>query len=234
MFIPIRLQAEEEGVQVSLLTVTDDRRPSPVPLLGDNMMPKMKNEGVSRRTLFKLTGAVATAAALMGKTRQVSAHDLKPDDPLYQYDVYEGIVNRRDLSVRMVFEWPNIQNPILFGNARNALNGFEFSYGVPPEQIQIVIQAYASANAATYDDEIWEKFQFGKLLNITDPETKMPAERNIWAKSSVVEEEPAPTDDASDDADDAEMEEVVRERDHPYYADSSIEGLHKRGVLFLT
>lgn len=200
------------------------------------MMQKLKNEGVSRRTLFKLTGAVATATAFLGVPRKSIAHDLKPDDPLYQYEMYESIVNRRGLSVRMVFEWPNIQNSILFGNARNALNGFEFSYGVPPEQIQIVVQSYASANAATYDDEIWKKFQFGKLLNITDPETKEPAERNIWAKSSVPVQEPAAVEKSATETSGTEepMEAIARERDDPYYADSSIEGLHKRGVLFLT
>ncbi len=183
-------------------------------------MQQMNSKGLNRRTLFKVTGAFAAVAAAFGRnTGEISAHDLKPDDPLYRYDEYEEIVNRRDTAVRMVFEWPNIQNSILFGNVRNGLNGFQFSYGIPAEQIQVVVQAYASANAATYDDEIWEKYQFGELLNVIDPETKKPAERNIWAKSSI----------SADD-----LEEIPEERDDPYYADTSIEGLHRRGVLFLT
>ena len=80
-------------------------------------------------------------------------------------------------------EYPE-QHP-LRQRAQWGLNGFQFSYGIPAEQIQVVVQAYASANAATYDDEIWEKYQFGELLNVIDPETKKPAERNIWAKSSI-------------------------------------------------
>lgn len=183
-------------------------------------MPKTKAEGLSRRGLFKFTGAVAAATAMLGgRPRAGHAHDLMPDETLYRYDEYEAIVNRRGLSVRQVYEWPNIHNPILFGNVRNGLNGFQFSYGIPASQIQVVVQAYASANAATYDDEMWEKYHFGELLNVVDPETDEPAERNIWATSSISEDD---------------LEEIPEERDDPYYADVSIEGLHRRGVLFLT
>jgi hypothetical protein len=183
-------------------------------------MPKTQAGGLSRRGLFKITGAVAAATAMLGRfSREGSAHDLTPDDPIYRYDEYEAVVNRRGLTVRQVYEWPNIQNPILFGNVRNGLNGFQFSYGIPASQIQVVVQAYGSANAATYDDEMWEKYQFGQLLNVMDPETEEPAERNIWAKSSIAE---------------TDLEEIPEERDDPYYADTSIEGLHRRGVLFLT
>lgn len=183
-------------------------------------MPKTNTGGLSRRGLFKFTGAAAAATALIGRfSREGHAHDLTPDETIYRYDEYEAIVNRRGLTVRQVYEWPNINNPILFGNVRNGINGFQFSYGIPASQIQVVVQAYASANAATYDDEMWEKYHFGELLNIVDPETDDPAERNIWATSSILEED---------------LEMVPEERDDPYYADTSIEGLHRRGVLFLT
>ena len=60
------------------------------------------------------------------------------------------------------------------------LNGFQFSYDIPPDEIQVVVQAYASANAAIYDDFIWEKYRWGEALNVMDPETNRPATRNIW------------------------------------------------------
>lgn len=88
--------------------------------------------GVSRRFLFKLAGAAAAAAGVAGHSVQrAAAHDLKPTDPAYHYDEYEKIVNRRDLRVRQVYEWPNIKNEIIFGNVRNGMNGFQFSYGIP-------------------------------------------------------------------------------------------------------
>lgn len=88
--------------------------------------------GISRRLLFKLAGATAAAASMVGhSTNKAAAHDLTPTDPAYHYDEYEKIVNRRDLRVRQVYEWPNIKNEIIFGNVRNGINGFQFSYGIP-------------------------------------------------------------------------------------------------------
>lgn len=115
-----------------------------------------------------------------------------------------------------MFEWPNINNTLVFTNVRNALNGFQFSYDVPPGQIQVVVQAYASAISAMYDDFIWQKYRFGEFANITDPTTKQPAVRNIWLTSA----NPAPAS-------------VPTDRANPYYSDTSIQGLQRRGVLFL-
>jgi hypothetical protein len=178
-------------------------------------MSDRSGAGISRRAL--LQGAGIAAGALLGVLpRRAWAHDLKPGDPMYRFADYEGIVNR-DLRVRQVYEWPNINNPIVFGNVRNGVNGFQFSYDIPPSQIQVVVQAYASANAAMYDDYIWEKYSWGERLGVKDPATNEPAKRNIWFKSAV----PA-------------VSQPPAERNHPFYNDTSIEGLQRRGVLFLT
>jgi intracellular sulfur oxidation DsrE/DsrF family protein len=87
---------------------------------------------------------------------------------------------------------------------------------VPPEQTQVVVQAYASAIAAMYDDFIWQKYRFGEFANITDPTTKQPAVRNIWYASP----NPAPAS-------------IPTDRANAYYSDTSIQGLQRRGVLFL-
>jgi hypothetical protein len=182
-------------------------------------MPDKGKHGIDRRRLFKLSGAAAATVGLLGRTTQkAEAHYLRPEGADYQYEEYEAIVNRRDANVRMLFQFPNIQNGIIWGNARNAINGFEFSYDIPANAIQVVVQAYASANAATYDDYIWEKFQLGERLNVTDPETDEPALRNIWYSSSI-------------DAD--EVEEPPEDPEDPYYLDTSIEGLQRRGLLVL-
>jgi hypothetical protein len=182
-------------------------------------MTQKPSSGLSRRRLFQWGSAAAAATALFGRSVEKSAaHDLKPTDPAYRYDEYEAIVNRRDLTVRQVYEWPNINNPILFSNVRNGLNGFEFSYGVPAGAVQVVVQAYASANGAMYDDYVWETYQMGELLAVTDPATKEPATHNLWFESAV---------------DATTVKTPPTDRSHAYYADASIEGLQRRGVLFL-
>ena len=109
---------------------------------------------------------------------------LRPGDPSYRFQDYEAIVNR-SARVKQVYEWPNIANAVLFANIRNGLNGFQFSYDISPDEIQIIVQAYASANAATFDDFIWEKYRWGEALAIRDPQTNQPAARNIWFGTSV-------------------------------------------------
>jgi hypothetical protein len=168
----------------------------------------------SRRTIVGMLGGTVVA-----RTTAAWGHDLRPGDPSYRFREYEDIVNR-NAQVKQVYQWPNIANAIIFANVRNGLNGFQFSYDIPPEEIQIVVQAYASANAATYDDFIWEKYRWGEAFNVMDPQTNQPATRNIWDFGSVSHSTLTPGRQPSD-------------RTHPFFDDTSIEGLQRRRVLFL-
>jgi hypothetical protein len=172
---------------------------------------------VSRRQTLIRAGAVAVLgfAGLRGADAQ--AHDLKPNDPDYRFDEYESIVNR-DLDFRLVFEWSNLYNNLLPSNLNNGLNAIQFSYAIAPEKSQVVVQAYASANYAMYDDYIWQKYSLGAALNIKDPKSGEPAVRNPWYASSISVDE---------------LGQALSDRHHPYYADSSFQGAQRRGTLFL-
>jgi hypothetical protein len=67
-----------------------------------------------------------------------------------------------------------------------------------------------------YDDEVWAKYRLAEIFKIQDPSTGQPATRNQWfaSKNSPVNRPPA-------------------DRANAYYSDTSIEGLQRRGVLFL-
>jgi hypothetical protein len=171
---------------------------------------------LSRRRVLTTAGAAAAgAAAFMRLPAIASAHDLRPSDPTYHFDDYETIVNR-DVTIRQLYEWPNLTNPIIFNNVSNGLNGFQFSYDVAPEQIQVVVQAYSSANLAMYDDSAWSTYRLGEVFNVKDPATGQPATRNQWYASKNLDTSPPPAD-----------------RSNAYYSDISVEGLQRRGVLFL-
>jgi hypothetical protein len=179
-------------------------------------MPVHNNLRVNRRAALKVAGAAAAGAAVFAQAaKTVSAHDLRPNDPAYHFDEYEAIVNR-DLTVRMFYAWPNVTNAIIYANVSNGLNGFQFSYDVPADRIQVVVQAYATANLAMYDDSIWAKYRLGEVFKVQDPTTGQPATRNMWFASKNPPASEPPTD-----------------RSDPYYSDTSIEGLQRRGVLFL-
>lgn len=82
----------------------------------------------------------------------------------------------------------------------------------------MIVQEYFSANGGMYDDHIWAKYKLGEALNVKEPATGRPATRNLWYKSKI----PA-----------AQVTPPLTERGDPYYSDVSIEGLQRRGVLFL-
>jgi hypothetical protein len=167
----------------------------------------------SRRTFVTMLGSTAIGGTVAW------GHDLRPDDPSYRFQELENIVNRT-AQIKQVYQWPNIANTLIFSNIRNGLNGFQFSYDSPPDDIQVVVQAYASANAATYDDFIWEKYRWGEALAVRDPQTNQPATRNIWYSSPVAHTTLTPG-------------RQPVQRDHPFFDDISIEGLQRRRVLFL-
>lgn len=169
---------------------------------------------LDRRNVLVMLGATAA----VGPTAALG-HDLRPGDPTYKFQEYEAIVNR-GAQVKQVYQWPNIANAIVFSNIRNGLNGFQFSYDIPPDDIQVVVQTYAGANAATYDDFIWEKYRWGEGLSVRDPQTNQPVTRNMWYGSTVAHTSLTPGRQPTD-------------RNHPFFDDLSIEGLQRRRVLFL-
>jgi hypothetical protein len=181
-----------------------------------NSMSGTDRGQVSRRAALKVAAGLAAGSAAFGQTARIGwAHDLRPADPAYSFDEYERIVDR-DVTVRMLYEWPTLTNPIIFNNISNGLNGFQFSYDLPPNQIQVVVQAYATANLAMYHDTLWAKFRLGEIFKVQDPTTGEPAVRNIWFASK-----------------NPPMTEPPANRSNAYYSDLSLEGLQRRGVLFL-
>lgn len=177
----------------------------------------MKQSGrLSRRAALRVAGAAAAGAAALAQKPGISfAHDLRPNDPAYRFDEYESIVNR-DVTIRQLYEWPNVNNPIIYSNVSNGLNGFQFSYDLPADRIQVVVQAFSSSNLAMYDDSMWTKYRLGEIYKLQDPITGQPASRNMWYASKNPPVDQPPSD-----------------RSAAYYSDTSIEGLQRRGVLFL-
>ncbi|HTE85691.1 MAG TPA: hypothetical protein VK821_13255 [Dehalococcoidia bacterium] len=172
---------------------------------------------ISRRGSMKVALAAVAGAAVAAQVPVTAGADqLRPDDPLYHFSEYEALVNR-SLTVRQLFQWPSIANRELWANVVNALNAWQFAYNVPAGQIQIVVQAYASTTPATYDDFIWGKYRLGEALQLRDAQGN-PATTNPFLHSHIAPDEATPP---------------PADQNNAYYFDSSIEGLQRRGVLFL-
>lgn len=173
--------------------------------------------GVSRRAALRgvaAAGAAVAAGAALGSRRSPAhAHNLQPGE--FQA-AYEAAVNREALHYQL-YQFPNIQNPIIWSNIRNGLNGSEFSFGEPPGSLAVVVQCYASGNIATYNDAMWQKYRFGEWFTVRDPQTGQPATRNIFY--------PRTTTGGPD---------LPPENPQSLVNDTGMAALMDRGVVFLT
>jgi hypothetical protein len=176
-----------------------------------------RRAGMSRRTALRGAVAAATAAVagytIATRPRAAHAHNLQPSEFA---DTYESAISRPALHYQL-YQFPNIQNAVIWSNIRNGLNGSQFSYGEPAGSLQVAVQGYDSGNIATYNDAIWEKYQIGAKYNIVDPRTSQPATRNVFYPRRTTGGADLPLSDPQS-----------------LYNDIGMAALMERGVIFLT
>jgi hypothetical protein len=168
---------------------------------------------VSRRDLMAGTGVLCAAFAVptAGNAQLVYRHgDWKAEE-------FQELLHKT-ARVRQVFDVTAINEGKFLNNIKNSLNGFEFGFGIPTKQVQIVAALHGAVNMINYDDSMWAKYRIGEWLSVTDPETGKPAARNIFFPSKVakIEGKEDPSDEKSS------------------FQDKSVEGLQRRGVKFLS
>ena len=122
--------------------------------------------------------------------------------------------------MKQVFDVVQINEGRFLNNVKNSLNGLEFGFSVPREQIKIAVAMHGPANMLNYDDFIWQKYQIGEWLKVMDPETGKPAVRNIFAKSTKAAGKDFHASDPSVEG--------------SLYQDNSMQTLRERGVQFLS
>jgi intracellular sulfur oxidation DsrE/DsrF family protein len=131
---------------------------------------------------------------------------------------FEALV-KHPARVKQVFDISPIGAGKFLNNVKNSLNGLEFGFGVARTEIKIAVAMHGPSNMLNYDDTIWNKYQIGEWLSVTDPETGKPAVRNIFAggKAEV-------TGAAAQDPDD----------ENSMYQAKDMTTLRHRGVQFLS
>ena len=122
--------------------------------------------------------------------------------------------------VKQVFDVTQIAEGKFLNNIKNSLNGLHFGFGVSEEQIKIVAAQHGAANLLNYDDFIWNKYQIGAWLKVTDPSTGKPAVKNPFYPSKAG----IPLHYSSENPDSPES----------LYQDTSIQALQHRGVNLLS
>lgn len=65
--------------------------------------------------------------------------------------------------------------------AKNYLDAYTGPYGMKPEQVNAVIGVHGGALGIALNDAAWTKYAFGQKMSVTDPVSKEPSARNIFA-----------------------------------------------------
>jgi hypothetical protein len=175
-------------------------------------------QNVTRRSFVSGVAAGVTAlGALSGISHDADAQLVwKASD--WKLAEFQKLV-KDPARIKQVYDVVQIADGKFLNNVKNSLNGLRFSFGVPEQQIKIAAALHGPANMLNYDDFIWEKYQIGAWLKVTDPATEKPAVRNPFYKSAITGK-PA----SSNDPDDR----------NSVFQDISIETLQSRGVQFLS
>ena len=92
--------------------------------------------------------------------------------------------------------------------AKNFLDAWQKSFGVPEKDVNLIMAVRGTGIPLVMNDELWARYRIGEQYGITDPETKAPAVKNLFIDANV-------------------------QRGGLVTNEQTVEGLRKRGVIFL-
>jgi len=109
---------------------------------------------------------------------------------------------------RQLFDVPEPEGGTVLRHVRNYFDAWRNAFGVAESDVSVVVTLYARTTPLGLQDAMWEKYQLGAALSITDPTTNAPLIRNWFAH-------PKPGDPVADGE-----------------PETSMETLQRRGVIF--
>src|ERR1700730_1072788 len=138
---------------------------------------------MSRRSFVSTAATSVAALAAMGTANSAEGQLVytKSDWKVSDFDQ----LAKNPAQVKQVFDVTQIAQGGFLNNIKNSLNGLHFGFGIPNEQIKIVAALHGPANMLNYDDFIWNKYQIGNWLKITDPSTNLAALKNPYFPSKA-------------------------------------------------
>jgi hypothetical protein len=174
---------------------------------------------MNRRSFVSTVTASVGALATLGTAGSEAEAQLiytKSDWKLSEFNQ----LTKNPARVKQVYDIIPIAEGRFLNNIKNSLNGLHFGFGIPDEQIKVVAALHGPANMLNYDDAIWNKYQIGAWLKVTDPSTGQPAVKNPYYGSKAGTSLHYSTEDPDS-------------RDS-LYQDTSIQALQHRGVKMLS
>jgi hypothetical protein len=133
--------------------------------------------GMSRRSFVSSVGAGVAALGSLGASASNAEAQLvyMPND--WHMAEFDKLLKSK-ARVKQVFDCEKLDNGDFLSPIKNSINGLQFGFNIPADQIKVVGALRGSANLINFDDSMWEKYQLGEYTKTDDPKTSKPAVRN--------------------------------------------------------
>lgn len=90
---------------------------------------------------------------------------------------------------RCLFDFPEHGDGFPLIHMYNYINTYKAAYATKPGEVNAVGTFYFAGPTSSFplgfNDAMWAKYKFGALLNLTDPKTGKPSERNMFNQPMV-------------------------------------------------
>ena len=173
---------------------------------------------ITRRSLISRAAAGLTTLGLFSRAPHAEGQ-LVWKASEWKLPEFQKLVNE-PARIKQLYDIVQIGDGKFLNNIKNSLNGLRFGFGILQRQIKIVAALHGPANMLNYDDYIWQKYQIGEWLNVTDPETGRPAVKNLFYNSKIDLKQ----ESAAENPDDVDS----------IFQDTSMQALRSRGLQFLS
>jgi hypothetical protein len=186
---------------------------------GDCCFGAIDMNNITRRSLLSRAAVGFTTIGLFSAAPPISEGQLVWKASEWKLVEFRKLVND-PARIKQVYDVVQIGDGKFLNNIKNSFNGLQFGFGIAEGQVKIAAALHGPANLLNYDDYIWEKYQIGEWLNVTDPANGKPAVKNLFYNSKIG----LKRDTGAKDPDDLDS----------IYQDTSVQALQSRGAQFLS
>jgi hypothetical protein len=186
---------------------------------GDCCFGAIDMNNITRRSLLSRAAVGFTTIGLFSAAPPISEGQLVWKASEWKLAEFLKLVND-PARIKQVYDVVQIGDGKFLNNIKNSFNGLQFGFGIAEGQVKIAAALHGPANLLNYDDYIWEKYQIGEWLNVTDPANGKPAVKNLFYNSKIG----LKRDTGAKDPDDLDS----------IYQDTSVQALQSRGAQFLS
>lgn len=165
------------------------------------------------RKTFIAASAMVAALATDACAKNASALEMVESKSEFDYNGFVRLVNR-PFDVRQLWD-VNGYVPTALGGVKNAYNGYQFGFGIPPDRIGMALCLHGTANAFAYNDAMWAKYRLGETFGFKDPSGNVVGTNIFYHVRSQAVSTADPNDPSS------------------MYQDGTIESLQRRGLIVL-